>query len=452
MRTRRRRSSDRQRGSVMPIVLGGILILAILAYGGATVWRMVLARAEAQRAADAACLTAANVMKHEGMPFNLAKQGLAEELARGNANLPVSFQWETQETATEIRFRCTASVAVPAPRLVWSDGVVNVTASARASSRQQTITEAEKKYPQLVMVLDYSGSMRRSFDGSWDDDQGNDSFWDLIDAANALLDKNFEFRYGLAIFGTHVLDATANVSLDNLDDVKTRVNKRQGCPYDGQDGCGTGTWEALDRARSLLADSSLPGDEGKYVLLVSDGEPSGDVSDPRGESVAAANRLWDLGAEIFTIQITNSGSSSGSFRQFMHSVSGTPEQRGNPAGHYWSADNPAELEALFEMFGNALACQLPQVDPPPPNPRLMHVYVRDAGGNETQLGDSSEHPTSPADSPGDLWDSSLPFKSGDWFYYHPEKRRLYVTPNVCERILDNHENVYVRFRSPTLNQ
>lgn len=444
------RRRDHERGSVMPIVLGGIMILAVLAYGGATVWRMVLARAEAQRAADAACLTAANAMKHEGMPFNLDKQGRAEELASANANLPLTFQWETQETATEIDFRCTARAAVPAPRLVWNDGVVNIAASARAQARQQTITEAEKKYPQLVMVLDYSGSMRRSFDGSWDNDQSNDSFWDLMDAANALLNKNYEFRYGLVIFGTSVIDATPGVALGNLEDVKTRVNKRQTCPYDSND-CSTGTAAALDRARELLDDDRLPSDELKYVLFVSDGQPTIPASGAEDAARAAAARLWDLGTEIWSIQITNSPDSGGSLHRFMVSVSGTPESRANP-DYAKSAENSADLEALFAMFGSALACQLPPVSPEPANPRLMHVFVRDAAGNETQLGDAAEHPTKPATMPGDLWSDKFPFKDGDFFFYHPEKKRLYVTPNVCERILDNHENVYVRFRAPKLNE
>jgi hypothetical protein len=441
---------DRERGSVLPLVLGGVMLLAVLAYGGATVWRMVLARGEAQRAADAACLTAANVMKHLGMPFNLEKQGQAEALARANTSVPLAFEWQWQETPTEIVFQCLARAAVPAPRLLWSDGVVSVTARARGSARQQRITEAEKRYPQLVLVLDYSGSMQRSFDGSMDDDRSNDSYWDLIDAANALLDKGYEFRYGVVIYASDVLDSTSHVRLGNLDAVKDKVNKRQPCPYDGQDGCMTGTWLALDRARELLADPALPEGEGKFVLFVSDGEPSGGSGDPKAKSVAAANGLWDLGAEIFSIQITNSRQSSTTLREFMHSVSGTPEKRGVPDGHYWNADNPELLEALFEQFANALACQLPVVEPAPTNPSQMHVFVRDAAGNETALADAREAVPSPATTIGDLWDSRKPFKSGSYFYYDAEKKRIYVTPGVGTRILDQKEPVFVRFRSPLL--
>lgn len=446
------RGRDRERGSVMPIVLGGIMVLAVLAYGGATVWRMVLAKAEAQRAADAACLTAANAMKHEGMPFNLDKQGRAEELARANSNLPLAFQWQIQETETEIHFRCLARAAVPAPRLVWDSGVVNIEASARSQARQQTITEAEKMYPQLVMVLDYSGSMARNFAGDLTDDRGDDSFYDLVDAANALLNKNYEFRYGLVIFGSDVLDATQHVALVNLQDVKDKVNKQQPCPYNDPDRCTTGTARAFDRAHELLSDPFLPTVEGKFVLFVSDGQPSDPTDDPQGAARASANKLWDIGAEIFSIQITNSGDSGTTLRQFMHSVSGTPEHRGDPAGHYWSADNPADLEALFEAFGNSLACQLPPVNPEPQDPSKMHVFVRDAGGFETALQNAALHPTDPADSPGDLWDSKEPFKEGSYFYYHPEKKRIYVTPGICERILGNGENVYVRFKSPKLSE
>jgi hypothetical protein len=51
-----------------------------------------------------------------------------------------------------------------------------------------------------------------------------------------------------------------------------------------------------------------------------------------------------------------------------------------------------------------------------------------------------------------LWDSNLPFKEGNYFYYHPEKKRLFVTPGVCARILDEKQSVYVRFKSPKLSE
>jgi hypothetical protein len=246
-------------------------------------------------------------------------------------------------------------------------------------------------------VLDFSGSMQAQMGGGMPSDPKKDSFHTLLNATKSLLDKDYEFRYGMVAFASAASKITSDVKLGNDVAMKTQVtNALQcpgsgncGCPYNGQ--CMTASAAGLKAAYELLTDPANNTGELKYVLFISDGAPTVPGSGSAGENPAydQANRLWDAGVEIHTIHIINVAPSQttiiANLKNFMVKISGPPDARGKEEGYYHDASNNAELEDLITGLGGALACELPPLDPIPqgdPPWAKLHVFVREGNGAE----------------------------------------------------------------------
>ena len=111
------RRRDREHGGVLPLLLGMLLILAVAFFGATTIGRFVVARQEAQRAADATCLAYGTIIRTEGMQVLSEQQRRAEVVGRANTTLTVLFDWSVPplETATAVELTCRAIARVPAP-------------------------------------------------------------------------------------------------------------------------------------------------------------------------------------------------------------------------------------------------------------------------------------------------------------------------------------------------
>jgi len=323
----------RERGSMLPILAGAMVLLAMLGIGALTVMRVVLARQETQRVADAACLAAATIVKSEGLPLDGPKQAKALAIAGGNhpgMKFTVTLD-PPSETPTEVSLACNASIDVSAPMMIWSAGKINVHASATGSVKQITLTQAQKKYPKLVIVLDYSGSMMAPL---W---QGSkSSIQALVDAVNALISRNYDIKYGLVLFATGVFDKV-QLALGSLNQVKTDVNKSWHCPSARDEECYTDSWDALDAAHQMLG--PWDNDEQRYVLFISDGQPNiePDIDVPQGITLAekSAQGLWDdAHATIIPLQLVNMDPSSQGeidLMNFMHHIAGSPDCHPDPS-------------------------------------------------------------------------------------------------------------------------
>src|SRR5262249_27652332 len=137
------------------------------AFGGITFGRVVMARAELQRAADAAVLAATGAIRVAGLPFDATKQSAAEEVALKNTSLPITFAWSAiQETPDTVTISVTTNTKLAAPALVWKSGGIDVSGTATAVEPQRTLDNVVKKYPKLTLVLDFSGSMVLRLDGT----------------------------------------------------------------------------------------------------------------------------------------------------------------------------------------------------------------------------------------------------------------------------------------------
>jgi len=145
----------RERGAMMVIMAGVLLLFAVLALGALTILRIIVARQEVQRVADAACLAATTIVKHDGLPFDQKKQDAAAAMAfRNHPGLDFTIQWNASESDTSVDVECQAAIDVNTPLLIWKSGHMQVTALASATVGQVTETQATRLYPKLMLVLD----------------------------------------------------------------------------------------------------------------------------------------------------------------------------------------------------------------------------------------------------------------------------------------------------------
>lgn len=452
---------DTQRGAMLPIIFGATMLLAVLAFGGFTMLRVVVGRHEAQRAADSAVLVAANIVKHEGLPFDANKQGKAEAIARANSGLQLEFHWDpVQESKDFVDIPCHVTAKVPAPSFIFSSGFVEVRGSAVGTAPQTTMDQVVRKYPKLVLVLDFSGSMWRKLgtdpgpdgNGVWTNSKTDpaNSYQKLLKAVNMLLDLKYDIKYGLVIFETKVIAAaTVPIALGNRELVQQKVNANYSCPAaDGSASCTTNSAAGLKEAHKLFDNS--PGDEGRYILFVSDGQPNAE-----GPAIQEAQKLFNLNTgivTIFTLHLVNYPTGLTALKNFMLKISGLPDtSEGEVTEDYYAkADSDAEIMKEFKRIGAALACQIGPLDPVPPNPEKMHIFIKAPGGDESVILNSKKA-TPPAKKIGNLWDDTMQFYTGLYYFYKADTKTLYVTPSVCDRVTAG-EPVIIRFASPQLNE
>ena len=437
----------RERGAMMVIMAGVLLLFAVLALGALTILRIIVARQELQRVADAACLAATTIVKHDGLPFDQKKQNAAAAMAfRNHPGLDFTIKWTESETATSVDVQCHASIDVNTPLLIWKSGHLQVTAVASATVAQITETQATRLFPKLMLVLDYSGSMTSHLGGR---SSQPESITKLRQSINALLASPASFKYGLVIFASDVLDSLPP-ALGQNDTIKKKVNgSPHGCPEGGN--CLTNSAAALQKARDILKASSDT-DEAKYVLFVSDGYPTlptGDETDDENAAYAKAQGLWADDVAILTLHIINVNDHDLQVRlmKFMQRISGFPENPSDP-GKYFNADSDASFTQFFGDLGDAIGCPLPKLDPPPADPSKLHVFVK-VNGTEIPVGNAALAKP-PAQSRGDITDKHLPFYDGNWFLYWPANQTIYLSKPVCNMVIDDQDPIVIRSGSPRL--
>ena len=438
----------------MLVIMASVLLLvAILGIGALTIMRVVVARQEVQAVADTACLTAAGIVKHEGLPFDAAKRSRAAAIAfRNHPGLDYRLDFTASETATRVDIQCSVKIDVGAPLAIWGSGTIGITASAQGSISQVTETQATRLYPKLVLVLDYSGSMLSRLGDKASQPRSIDK---LRQAVNLLLDTGASFKYGLVIFGSSVLDSSP-VALGSEATIRTKVRASpHGCPGSSTGPCLTNSSAALQQARTLLKQSG-DSDEAKYVLFISDGAPTLPTGTPDKDENAAfaqAQNLWSDDVVMLTLHIINVDPGQtdvvAHLMKFMQRLSGYPEKPSDPS-LYFNADSDSGIDRVFKNLGDAIGCPLTPLDPPPGDPRKLHVFVKD-GGVEIPVGNAATA-SPPATSPGDLTDHQGAFYDGNWFFYREKNHSIYLSKPVCNLVIDQGESVVIRSASGRLTR
>lgn len=415
--TRRRRCRSSQRGAVTPAIIAATLAMSVISIGGITIGRLAVVRSDAQRAADAAALAGLQVLRERGMPFDAGARAAAESIARGNSPNPIRIEWTVTETETAVDITAIASIDVDTPALIWNTGTTETRARSVARLPQTKFDTAERRLPKLTLVLDYSGSMDLPFSG------GGQRAIDVLESSvGALLNAGLEVDYGAVFYSSNVF-RTVPIGSAAPNQIMSVMNA-----YGA--GGNTNTAAGLATARNVAL--AAP-DTGRYVLLVSDGEPCCAGNDFANARNAAAE-LWNAGLTIFTLEIRRSGSGA-ALDQFMTDVAGTPASRRDRNYHY-VATTAADLVNEFRRIVSTIVCKAGPLAPAPADPAALRVYLRQFGVDRTlpvtdDLG--RDH---------DL----------ERYRYEPGDQSVRLTSRACDAVIDGSASIVVRHERPGLTQ
>ncbi len=402
-----------ERGGVTPAMIVGALLLCVVSLGAITIGRLTAVRADCQRAADSASLAALQVIRERGLPFDLAARNAAEDIARRNSPLDTRFTWTVTDSPDFVDIQVVASIDVDTPTMVFNSGSSEVRARAKARQPQERFDEAERRLPKLTMVLDYSGSMTLPFSG------GSGQAIDALETSvRGLLNANLDIDYG-AVFYSDNAFRTVAIGPGAPAQINGIMNA-----YGA--GGSTNTAAALNGARSQLL--AAP-DTGRYVLLVSDGEPNS-FSDAR----AAATQLWNAGITIFTLEIRRSGSGA-ALDQFMTDVAGTPSSRGDRNYHF-VATTAAALVTQFQSIVASIVCKVGPMSPAPSDVSALRVFLTQ-GGTERAVPASADL----------IADRNL-----ERFRYEPGDQTIRLTERACDAVIDAGADIVVRYDRPALTE
>lgn len=228
----------------------------------------------------------------------------------------------------------------------------NVCAAQRVMARRVT--------PNVILVVDQSGSMTEDFGASNRWDGLRDSLLDEPDGLIATLQGSV--RFGLALYSSEAGDDGPAVgmcpmltwvdpAIDNYDAIRDVYR-----PADPLDETPTG--ESIDAVLARLADVPDPTDDPTILILATDGEPD-TCAEPnpqngQEESVAAIERAYDRSIRTFVISVGNDVG-----MEHLQDVAnaGIGRGAGDPDAPFWVAGDDEGLRtALVEIVGGELSC------------------------------------------------------------------------------------------------
>jgi hypothetical protein len=402
-----------QRGAASVLVVGGALVLAVVAIGAAGVGTLGIHRVDAQRAADAAALAALGLARDRGLPLDSAARRAAAGIGDDNSALALRFGWRLTRDDGRVVVEVEARGEVATPYLLGG-GATEVSATARAALAEQRFDRAARQRPVLALVLDYSASMDQAFTG------GRHPALDVLEASvGELLADDLPIDYGAVFFGSDVVESVP-IAAASAPAITRAIDRHDA---HGQ----TDTGAALMRAVGLLA--AVP-DTGRHVLLISDGEPCCDDG-AVGRAQEAALTLWNGGVTIFTLEIRRQNANP-VLAQVMAQLAGTPRHHGAPAYHY-VATSDAALRRHLDDIATSIACSVGPLRPAPTELDTLRVYLDD-GGRERPLGRSFDL--------GD--DADL-----ERYAYGGGQRSLQLSAAACD-VIDAGAAVVVRHGQPAL--
>ncbi len=247
----------------------------------------------------------------------------------------------------------------------------------------QTFTLMKGSNPDIVIVLDHSGSMEEELDGT--DNSGGPTNggvdpmdkWNLaVQALNSVvMSTQGQALWGLEVFPSDDNCGTSstlavNVEKNAASDVSTALAGIND-PY--IDGGSTPTPEAINSAVTAL--QAINDGNPKYILLATDGEPSCDASDDTVKgTVAASVAATKAGIGMFVLGLSQVKSDITALESIAAGVVYTTKtQPTTPPPNYFPVANQAQLSTSLESItGSIISCTL-QLNSAPPNPSYVSV-------------------------------------------------------------------------------
>ncbi len=225
--------------------------------------------------------------------------------------------------------------------------------------------EARPITPNVILIVDQSGSMTASFSGSTRWLSLRSSL--LSNPGGLIADLQSRVRFGLALYsaeadgntsspvaGTCPLITWVPPTIENYDAID-RVY-RPAAPIDE-----TPTGESLDAVIDLLRMTPDPSTDPTIFVLATDGEPDtcGQPNPQQGQpqALAAARRAFGMGIRTYIISVGQGVVSEAHLRDMANA--GLGRVAGEPDAAFWVAGDDAGLrDALSTIIAGELSCTI----------------------------------------------------------------------------------------------
>ncbi len=428
MAQRRFLQRARSRGSITILMAELALVLFFMMVASIRLGSMALQKEEHQNQADAISLAANLIAMREGVD-EVCNHPALTALANGNrrsriservTTCPQPRRVEMPDGTTRLTYPIAASDEVNhsfSNVMPLDNEQMRLQSTGSASLSEFNTDTVELRLPKLVLVLDYSGSMRADFSRTT-------RIKSLRKAVHSLLDLDLRAEYGAVLFSTDV-KATVAISPDSSDEIGRVVDRNQ---HGGLTNYGA----AISSATSMLTQTE---DTGWYILFVTDGLPEdndgyghGCPAEQRGRSAATAAKNNGIG--IFSLFI---GADEYAIN-LLKDMSGTRSQSGND-GYVFSVTSDSELQNRFRAIIASILCTIGPLTPePPPNTTTddIYVYLNTADGQEIKM--------------ESLLQSQLSGAADRYaFSYAADENKVRLTQSACDEVLEHGAHLSVRY-------
>lgn len=220
--------------------------------------------------------------------------------------------------------------------------------------------DTQRTTPNVVLVVDQSGSMNEGFSGGSRWDVLRDS---LLDDDGLIRDLQGQVRFGLALFSARGDEGSPPIgmcpmvesvppALNNYDAIEALYSEAE--PIDD-----TPTGDSLDFLLDQIEFAPDRSDDPTIFILATDGEPDRceqlDPQDGHEESVAAVQRAYRASVRTFVISVGRGTVSEEHLQDVANA--GVGRRDGEPNAPFWEAgDDDGLRSALREIVGGALSC------------------------------------------------------------------------------------------------
>lgn len=220
--------------------------------------------------------------------------------------------------------------------------------------------EARRVTPNVILVIDQSGSMREDFPGAADRWRALRN--SLLDEDGLVRELESTVRFGLALYSSRFEDGefmgmcplvtTIEPALDNFAAIESVYSDED--PIDE-----TPTGDSLDFILDWLESIPDPSEDPTIFILATDGEPdSCEEPNPQtgqAEAIAAVERAYRASIRTFIISV-GEGTVSAEHLQDVANA-GLGRRAGDPDAEYWEAGDDVGLrDALRDIIGGELSC------------------------------------------------------------------------------------------------
>ena len=231
------------------------------------------------------------------------------------------------------------------------------------SCQSVTITPT-RSIPNVMFLVDQSGSMTDSFSGAndrWEAAHG--AITGIVDSLDSIV------RFGLTTYTSDNgnvnlpcprLPTQVDFALGNSTDIGN--SSIYPPSYPSNDGADTPTGDSIDALMSIIQNAPPPADGPTIIVVATDGEPDtceeANPQNGQAEAVAAATGAHAAGVDVFILSVGDEVGAS--HLQDMANVGvGLAENGSEGDAPYWVGNNPQQLEDAFtEIIGASISCDI----------------------------------------------------------------------------------------------